>query len=353
MHAIPNYRSFLLWNHAPAAAGAVAAGPDDRTGGVYLHDPALQLAAETAIVTQRPLLIRGEPGSGKSSFAPFAARNLGWRYYEMTVTGRTEARDLLWRFDALARLRDAHIADGTSSIEPRRYVTPGVLWWAFNRDEALKLSAQRRQLIDQSAGENAHEDEPHSTINATRDPQRAVVLLDEIDKADPDVPNDLLEVLGLNRFLVDELALPVARELPNPSDDPESPNHFGSLLIIVTTNQERDLPAAFLRRCVAYTIQEPKTEAEQVARMKAIAMLHLGTLIGEDAKKLNLAASVAAKCWQLRESAKRKMRRGPSTAEFLDALRVCLRLNIDPEGDLWQQIERGVLLKDEGSLAQS
>jgi len=89
MNAVPNYRSFLHWNHAPAAAGAVAAGPDDRTGGVYLHDPALQLAAETAIVTQRPLLIRGEPGSGKSSFAPFAARNLDWRYYEMTVTGRT------------------------------------------------------------------------------------------------------------------------------------------------------------------------------------------------------------------------------------------------------------------------
>src|SRR5262249_42089696 len=146
---------------------------------------------------------------------------------------------------------------------------------------------------------------------------------------------------------------PVVREVPKPSDDPASPNHFGSLLIIITTNQERDLPAAFLRRCVVHTIQEPTTEADQVARMKAIAMLHLRTLIGDDESKLNLAARVAVKCWQLRESAKRKMRRGPSTAEFLDALRVCLRLNIDPEGDLWQQVERGVLLKDEGSLAQS
>jgi len=353
MKDVPNYAPFLQWNHASAAAGAITMGPDDRSGGVYEYDPALQLAAETAIVTQRPLLIRGEPGSGKSSFAPFAARNLGWRYYEMTVTGRTEARDLLWRFDALARLRDANMRERNQSIEPRRYVTPGVLWWAFNRDEALKLSAQRRKLIDPSAGDKAHEDEPHSTINATRDPQRAVVLLDEIDKADPDVPNDLLEVLGLNRFLVDELALSVAREAPKPSNDPGSPNHFGSLLIIVTTNQERDLPAAFLRRCVAYTIQEPKTEEKQVARMKAIALLHLGSLIGKDAKKLNLVARVAAKCWQLRENAKRKMRRGPSTAEFLDALRVCLRLNIDPEGDLWQQVERGVLIKDEGSLAQS
>src|SRR5687767_755497 len=104
----PSYRSFLPWNNAPAEQSNTARGPDDRSGAVYLHDPALQLAAETAIVTQRPLLLRGEPGSGKSSFAPFAARNLGWRYYEMTVTGRTEARDLLWRFDALARLRDAN-----------------------------------------------------------------------------------------------------------------------------------------------------------------------------------------------------------------------------------------------------
>jgi MoxR-like ATPase len=97
MNDAPRYQSFLLWNNEPSAAGT-ALGPDDRSGAVYLHEPTLQLAAETAIVTQRPLLIRGEPGSGKSSFAPFAARNLGWRYYEMTVTGRTEARDLLWHW---------------------------------------------------------------------------------------------------------------------------------------------------------------------------------------------------------------------------------------------------------------
>jgi MoxR-like ATPase len=346
------YQSFLRWNNEPSAAGT-ASGPDDRSGAVYLHEPELQLAAETAIVTQRPLLIRGEPGSGKSSFAPFAARNLGWRYYEMTVTGRTEARDLLWRFDALARLRDANVRDSDQSIEPRRYVTPGVLWWAFNREEALKLSAQRRALIDKSAADTAHGDEPFPEVKAKRDPKRAVVLLDEIDKADPDVPNDLLEVLGLNRFLVDELALPVRREVPAYEPEPASPNHFGSLLIIITTNQERDLPAAFLRRCVTHRIQEPNTEEEQIARLEAVAGLHLRALIDAAPKEKDLVHRVATKCCQLRQEARRRMRRGPSTAEFLDALRVCFRLQIDPDGNLWKQVERGVLAKDESGVAAS
>jgi MoxR-like ATPase len=353
MSNAPKYRSFLPWKNQPRAAGVLVPGPDDRSGAVYLHDPLLQLAAETAIVTQRPLLIRGEPGSGKSSFAPFAARNLGWRYYELTVTGRTEARDLLWRFDALARLRDANVHDSDMSIEPRRYVTPGVLWWAFNRKEAVKLSAERRALIAKSAADAAHGDEPFAEINATRDPERAVVLLDEIDKADPNVPNDLLEVLGLNRFTVDELALPVRREIPAPAPDPISPDYFGSLLIIVTTNQERDLPAAFLRRCVVYTIQEPKKEEEQIARLKAIAELHMIAWIRQHPQGGDLSGRVAAKCCQLRQESRRRMWRGPSTAEFLDALRVAFWLKIEPDNDLWEQVERGVLFKEEGAAAET
>ena len=136
----PNgYQSFLPWQNDLTTARAEGAG-DDRSGLVYLHDPALQLAAETAIVTRRPLLIRGEPGTGKSSFAPFAARNLNWRYYEKAVTGRMEARDLLWSFDALERLRDAH---GQIGVAPQKYVRPGVLWWAFNRASAAAFLAER------------------------------------------------------------------------------------------------------------------------------------------------------------------------------------------------------------------
>src|SRR6185437_5537077 len=181
------YRSFLPWTSL--SPGDISQyRPDDRSGALYLEDERLRFVAEVAIVTQRPLLLRGEPGCGKSSFAPFVARNLNWRYYEQTVTGRTEAKDLLWRFDALERLRDARRVDSTADMSASQYVTPGPLWWAFNRPKALELVSR---AIDEGQPRAV---EPFSELNRLRDPQRAVVLIDEIDKADPNVPNDLLEV---------------------------------------------------------------------------------------------------------------------------------------------------------------
>jgi MoxR-like ATPase len=344
--ATTNYRSFLPWQNDLSTALAEGAG-DDRSGLVYLHDPALQLVAETAIVTRRPLLIRGEPGTGKSSFAPFAARNLNWRYYEKAVTGRMEARDLLWSFDALERLRDAQ---SRGNVSPARYVKPGVLWWAFNRADALQFLAER-SLLRKSPSATApvpltsDVEEPFAQSNLSRDPDRAVVLIDEIDKADPEVPNDLLEVLGLNRFYVDELPRTVQRNAPVPDVNPLAANHFGGLLIVITTNEERDLPPAFLRRCVVHTLQEPAKPEEQSKRLQDIAGMHMAKLIASRPQGSETVTAVANKFCEIRDRPHAAGRRRAGTAEFLDAVRVCLHLDITPTSDVWKQIEANVIIK--------
>lgn len=344
MDSFANYNKFLPWENNYNTP-AVEIGPDDRSGMVYLYDPKLQLAAEIAIVTQRPLLIRGQPGSGKSSFAPFVARNLKWRFYETNITGRTEAKDLLWKFDALSRLRDAQVQYGAHDIAPSHYVTPGILWWAFNRENAIKFVSQKKKLSKCGVPGPSNNDEPFVDINCQRDPNRAVVLIDEIDKADPELPNDLLEVFGLNRFTIDEMDRTIERKVPEPDLNPRSPNHFGSLLIIITTNQERDLSTAFMRRCVVHSIEEPQNEAEQIERLREIAELHMRSLIASQLAGVELARDVAKVCCRLRQEAKRRSGRGPSTAEFLDALRVCYRLGITPQSKLWLQVEQNVFIK--------
>ena len=125
--------------HTPANATETLAQPDSRRGLVYRMPPELHLAVEVALTTGRPLLLRGEPGTGKSSLAPYLARRLGWRYYEYVVTSATMASDLLWRFDAVRRLADAQ----AQRVKPEsEYVEPGVLWWALDRTSAESQSKQ-------------------------------------------------------------------------------------------------------------------------------------------------------------------------------------------------------------------
>ena len=295
-----SYGSFLPWTNSPELLVQARSAPDDRSGSVYLYDEKLKLAAEIAIVVQRPLLLRGEPGCGKSSFAAFVARNLGWRYYEWTMTGRTEARDLLWRFDALSRLRDAQVGE---AVPAHRYVSPGVLWLAFNPGDAMRFTAQHR-----GGTHGLHN--PWEEINTNRSSDSAVVLIDEIDKAQPDVPNDLLEVFGLNRFNVTDINHTVTRSASAPGNGAEKPSQ---ILFILTTNEERELPPAFLRRCVTYTIQEPDSVDAQIARLAAIAELHIPT----ESRGLafsSMATAVARKCCEMRQQARKIRRRPPSTA---------------------------------------
>lgn len=338
------YQKFLTWEQKPSARLTQELSGNQREGNVYLQESDLHLVAEIAIVTGRPLLLRGEPGSGKSSFAPFVARNLAWRYYEFNVTGRTEAKDMLWQFDALRRLRDAQ-AKTKSVIYSSNYVTPGVLWWAFNRRSAIDFIKKNKTNNDQFASPRTADPEPFAEINSKRKGKGAVVLIDEIDKADPNVPNDLLEVIGQNSFKIDETDDFIKREEFRPPTAPQSPNDFGNLLIVITTNEERDLPPAFLRRCIVHNLEEPADKDRLVERWVQIAKLHAAQSIGKHPQGNEVVRKLAEKCWHLREQTVNEIRRSPSIAEFLDALKICFRLNITLDSEIWKQVETSVLVK--------
>lgn len=330
-----SYNSFLPWKQLEVSANDVDFFSDSRLGQVYLEDQDLKLVTEIAIVTGRPLLLRGESGSGKSSFAPFIARNLDWNYYEFNITGRTEARELLWKFDALRRLRDAQA--GERELKIIDYITPNVLWWAFNFQQAFDFVKNDKKKI------------PFAEINSNRNSVGSVVLIDEIDKADPNVPNDLLEVIGMNSFTVEEINEVIKRPQTVFNPSPINPIDYGNLLIVITTNEERDLPVAFLRRCIVHNLNEPTGQAELTQRWIEIAKLHLGKNYIQNDKNTEkiekIVADLANKSWELREETANEIRRSPSVAEFLDALKTCLRLNIDVDTKIWEQVKQSVLTK--------
>lgn len=169
-------------------------------------------ALALAYAARRPLLVRGEPGSGKSQLARAAAHRMQVDApLVQVIHPRFEPRDLLYRYDAIRRLADAN-AGGIG--EESRYVIPGVLWRAWEKVE-------RGSAV--------------------------VVLLDEIDKGDADVPNSLLEVLGQRSFRVDEALGMRTPSLPEQAMP----------LVVITTNEERELPAAFVRRCVVLNLNPP------------------------------------------------------------------------------------------------
>jgi MoxR-like ATPase len=310
--------------------------PDRGDGYVYVMPDDLEFAVKVALATGRPLLLRGMPGSGKSSLAPFIARLRGWRYYEHVVTYRTQPRELLWSFDSVRRLGDAQVAGRTGERpDDAAYIQPGVLWWAL-----APRSARRR-----GRREDAEIPDPcpdPSEDNRDRSPDHAVVLIDEIDKADPDVPNSLLVPLGLHKFLVTEIGEEIRTERPDPAMRPAAEDAVETHhLVIFTTNEERELPQALLRRCVVHELP-----AHGRDMLISIAKEHMRTWPGGlTPQDEELAEEVADKLVQVREEADRRDVRRPSTAEYLDALRACRTLNILPGGDEWEMLTRNVLLK--------
>jgi MoxR-like ATPase len=314
----------------PATGREAIARPDSRSGDIYRMPPALHFAVEVALTTGRPLLLRGEPGTGKSSLAPYVARQLGWRYYEHVVTSTSTATDLLWRFDAVRRLADAQ---SQSVKSESHYVSPGVLWWALHRESALAAAGMSGSA------------EPNAESNLKRDPRRAVVLIDEIDKAHPDLPNGLLVALGSNQIAVPYLESPIeidAKKIPPLARDLPDGVEIAPVQVVITTNEERELPAAFVRRCVTFSLRHP--DARQLA---AIARAHFHRK-GDPftAKDKTLALAIAERVEKLREEVKFGAHR-PSTAEFLDAFRACRVRGLMPaeKDERWQLIERITLVK--------
>lgn len=217
-------------------------------------------ALDMAIETGRPLLIRGEPGIGKSQIARAAAAILQVPFLSFVVNERTERDDLLFHYDAVARLAAIQIPRShdeggpkatngglPESLRESSFIRPGVLWWALNwksaKDQADIFTSYCRPCPEPAP--------PLTTQGRTKPLCGSVVLIDEIDKADPSVPNGLLECLGTDGFRSPQLTEPVS--LPESGLRP---------LIILTTNEERELPPAFLRRCLVITVAFPKPEDE-------------------------------------------------------------------------------------------
>ena len=264
----------------------------------HVFDKKSALAVRAALAAQRPLLVRGEPGVGKSQLARAAAAKLGWLFLSEVVHARSESQDLQWRFDAIGRLGDAQaisaakldMAAARAELAQTRYVSPGPLWWAFDWD-----SAQRQYEL---AGK--HYCPPALPQSCTR-PAGCVLLIDEIDKAEAELPNGLLETLGNGGFSVPWLneAVRSAPDMPPP-------------LVIITTNEERELPAAFVRRCLVLKLGLHSRD-ELIARGK----LHFG-----DACSQAVYAEAAKQLMQDREALRNEGYAKPGQAEYLDMLRV-------------------------------
>lgn len=322
----------------PRPTGARNA-PDRPDGRAYVVRGDLGLAVDVALATGRPLLLRGDPGSGKSSFAAHVARARGWAYHEHVVTSRTQAPDLLWSFDHVLRLADAQ----AQRLRPDdTYVQPGVLWKAFAPRSARAHSARAR-AHRASPGADGHVYLPlgrdgqllvrEGGAQDTAPVTESVVLIDEIDKADPELPNGLLVPLGSRRFTLSQTGQDI-----EPEDETKA-------LVVITTNEQRELPEAFLRRCLVVKLEHPEP-AELVEVARAHVEAYGGTFTDGDRI---LARQLAEAVQLLRKEAAHRAHRKPSTAEFLDAFHACRRLGIrvdDPDGR-WEKLRRMALIKQD------
>lgn len=233
----------------------------------YLASEALKMAVNAAIVLEKPLLIKGEPGTGKTELAEAVASHLGTELIAWHIKSTTKAQQGLYEYDAVARLRDSQLGDPRVG-EISHYIRRGKLWQAFTAD------------------------------------QRPVLLIDEIDKADIEFPNDLLQELDRMEFDVYETGERIkARQRP---------------VVIITSNNEKELPDAFLRRCFFHYIRFPDK-----AEMQAIVKLHYPDF------KESLLGEAMDLFFELREV--EGLRKKPSTSELLDWIRLLLADDIAPE----------------------
>src|SRR6187399_1462840 len=233
----------------------------------YIATPDLMLAVNAAIALERPLLIKGEPGTGKTMLAHEVARALSRPLLQWHIKSTTKAQQGLYEYDAVSRLRDSQLgAERVADIA--NYIKRGVLWDAFETETP------------------------------------AVVLIDEVDKADIEFPNDLLRELDRMEFYVYETQRTVhARHRP---------------LVVITSNNEKELPDAFLRRCFFHYIRFPDRDT-----MERIVDVHFPGI------QKSLVSKAMEVFFSLRDVP--GLKKKPSTSELLDWLKILLAEDISPE----------------------
>ena len=296
----------------------------------FNEDSAYALAAAEA--AQRPLLIRGEPGTGKSQLARAAAVATQRLFLAQVIHATTVATDLQWQFDAVARLGEAQTlaqVERQSMAEllaPRRFLTPGSLWWAFDWQSAHQQWQHCAQPL------SAIPEQPHGWQSE----HGCVILIDEIDKADNDLPNSLLETLGNGDFAVPYLEHSV-RQQP----------HTPLPLVIITTNEERELPAAFLRRCLVLQLSLPDDDQELMKLLIERGTMHFGAEDQPHPCNSSVCKAAAEQLCQDRRRARELHQPPPGQAEYLDLLRaVCgLAQDNDQRLHLLERVQHYVLKK--------
>ena len=255
----------------------------------YVATDDLMMAVNAAITLERPLLIKGEPGTGKTMLALEVAKALQRPLFEWHVKSTTKAQHGLYEYDAVSRLRDSQLGDPKVK-DIGNYIVRGMLWNAFESAE------------------------------------QSVLLIDEVDKADIEFPNDLLRELDRMEFYVYE-----TQQLVQAKNRP---------LVIITSNNEKELPDAFLRRCFFHYIRFPEKET-----MEKIVQVHFPQL------KKNLLREALEAFFDIREVP--GLKKKPSTSELLDWLKLLMAEDISPEALANQDSHKiipplhGALLKNE------
>ena len=258
----------------------------------YVAPPDLAVAVNAAITLERPLLVKGEPGTGKTELARQVAASLGLPILEWNVKSTTRAQQGLYEYDAVSRLRDSQLGEAKVH-DIGNYIRKGKLWQAFEAES------------------------------------KVVLLIDEIDKADIEFPNDLLQELDRMEFHVYETGATIrARHRP---------------VVVITSNNEKELPDAFLRRCFFHYIRFPDAETLK----KIVAVHHPGL-------KPRLLDEALSQFLGLREV--QGLKKKPSTSELLDWLKLILAEDLSPEdlkrpaGEMLPRLH-GALLKNEQDVA--
>lgn len=258
----------------------------------YIASKELQLAVNAAITLERPLLIKGEPGTGKTLLAEELAASLGTELIQWHIKSTTKAQQGLYEYDAVSRLRDSQLGDDRVH-DISNYIVQGKLWQAF--------TAQKRPVL----------------------------LIDEIDKADIEFPNDLLLELDRMEFFVYETQQRIKAEVRP--------------IVIITSNNEKELPDAFLRRCFFHYINFPKVE-----EMKAIVDVHFPKL------KASMLEAALNAFFSLREIP--GLKKKPSTSELIDWIKLLVAEDIPPEALHETETKKsipplyGALIKNEQDL---